>query len=293
MNNTSQWLRWVMCLTMLIGTCASNETDTDTPKALFESVHDITIGRSVLAGLGIVLGSLIMVFGYRYFRSTMVVCAFLIGGVFVSGVIEAAWSNRNSITLATWISFFIGGLLCGALVLCLYKIGVFLVGAFAGVQLAAVLNSSFGYKISASNPTLVFIVLAIVLGIVGGIITCWAERIILILFTSFVGSQLLVWGIGYFAGNYPNPTDLKSMGRKTVDGQWTYDIPHAWWAYVAAMIVLFLLGAYIQFRKTSSDGVPHHTRAHRSAAIGKSSNHANTPVHDDNTTPQAHYRHIV
>nr|CCA23121.1 conserved hypothetical protein [Albugo laibachii Nc14] len=291
--HSTQWLWWALSLTLLTMVNASDETDPDTPKALLESVQDITIGRSVLAGVGIVLGSIIMVAGYRYFRSTMVVCAFVVGGVFVSGAVEAAWSNRNSITLATWISFFIGGLICAALVLCLYKLGVFLVGAFAGVQLAAVLNSSFGYKISASNPTLVFIVLAVVLGIVGGIITCCAERTILILFTSFIGSQLLVRSIGYFAGNYPNSAHLKLLGKKEADGKWEYDIPLVWWAYVAAMVALFVLGAYIQFRKTSSDHVARHVRTNRSAAVGKSTDQVNTPVHDNNTTPQAHYHNSI
>ncbi|RLN36620.1 hypothetical protein BBJ28_00009624, partial [Nothophytophthora sp. Chile5] len=139
--------------------------------------------------------------------------------------------------------------------------GIFVAGAAAGVALAMILNNSFGYKIYPSHPQVVLIIFCIVLGILGGVLTLKLERPVLIAATSLFGAGILVWGLGYFAGDFPSSSDLKEYASQDINGDWVYSIPDAWWAYLAGILVLFVLGLFIQFRKTARDGTYHKSHA--------------------------------
>lgn len=73
----------------------------------------------------------------------------------------------------------------------------------------------------------------------------------LITTTAIVGATVCVWGVGYFAGDYPNGADLKQFRARNDNGDWVYNIPDAWWGYLAGMVVLFLLGMSVQIKKTA------------------------------------------
>jgi len=146
-------------------------------------------------------------------------------------------------------------------VVSLYSLGIFVAGAAAGVALAMLINNSVGYEIYPSHPQVVLIVLCIVLGILGGVLTLKLERPVLIVATSLFGAAILVWGVGYFAGDFPSTSDLKTYASQDINGDWVYSIPDAWWGYLAGILVLFVLGLLVQFRKTSRGGVYHKAQA--------------------------------
>ncbi|KAF4319244.1 hypothetical protein BBO99_00006245 [Phytophthora kernoviae] len=240
--------------------------------ALLSSAEHIKVGPALLAVLAAVGGAVVCFAGYRLFRPTVFCCAFLVGGLFVAGIVETAFASMSWMPTASWIAFGIGGLAAGVLVLMLYSASIFLAGAAGGVMLAFSLNTSFGAKIYPDNPDVILVVMAVVLGIVGGLLALKLEKPVLIATTSIVGATICVWGIGYFAGDYPNGADLKQFRSQNDKGEWVYNIPDAWWAYLAGMGVMFLLGMSVQIKKTAR-GYDHGGKT-ESHAIGKSSGHA-------------------
>ncbi|KAG3177597.1 hypothetical protein PC128_g16772 [Phytophthora cactorum] len=239
---------------------------------LLSSAKDVKVGPSVLAAIAIVGGGGVCLAGYRLFRPTVFCCAFMVGGLFVAGIIETAFSTVSWMPTASWIGFAVGGVIAGVVVLMLYSASIFLAGAAGGVMLAFTINTSVGTKIYPDNPDVILVVLAVVLGIMGGILALKLEKPVLIATTAIVGATICVWGVGYFAGDYPNGADLKQFRAQNDKGDWVYNIPDAWWGYLAGMIVLFILGMNVQIKKTAR-GYDHggKTEAH---AISKSTGNA-------------------
>jgi hypothetical protein len=179
-------------------------------------------------------------------------CGFVVGGVFLAGVAEAAFKSQTWMATASWVAFFLGGIALGSLVIYLYSAGIFLGGAAAGVLLAFTLNTSLGPKLYPENPDVVLVIMAVIFGVAAGILALKIERPVLIVATAFVGAELFTAGIGYFAGNYPNGTDFDEYRTAdSEDGHWVYDVPTAWWGYVGGTIALFIIGMIVQFKKTA------------------------------------------
>lgn len=218
--------------------------------ALLNSADEVSIGPGLMAAAAIIVGGAICLAGYRLFRPTIFMCGFIVGGIFVAGVAEAMFKNESWMATASWIAFFLGGLAAGALVTSLYSAGIFLAGAAGGVLLAFTLNTRVGPAVYPSNPDVILVILAILLGICGGLLALKIERPVLIVSTAFVGAELFIWGIGYYAGDYPTGTDLKQYSTTNSDGDLVYAIPDAWWAYLAGMVVFFFIGVAVQFKKT-------------------------------------------
>lgn len=228
----------------------STDSDDNSVTALLNSADDVSIGPGLMAAAAIIVGGAICLAGYRLFRPTIFMCGFIVGGIFIAGVAEAMFKNESWMATASWIAFFLGGLAAGALVLSLYSAGIFLAGAAGGVLLAFTLNTRVGPAIYPSNPDVILVILAILLGIGGGLMALKIERPVLIISTAFVGSELFIWGVGYYAGDYPTGTDLKQYSTTNSDGDLVYTIPDAWWAYLAGMVVFFFIGVAVQFKKT-------------------------------------------
>lgn len=225
-----------------------------TVSSLFQTTGEIKIGPGVVAAAAMVVGVGMCVAGYRLFRASVFVCGFLVGGVAISRAIENVFKNESYLVAASWISFFAGGILVGCILMSLYYAGIFIVGGACGVLLAITLNAGVRHKIYASNPNSVLLALAIILGLVGGMAAVCLEKPALIIITSFVGAGLVVWGVGYFAGDFPSGDFLKSFRADTGDSGWFSSIPSAWWGYFVGLLVLTGLGIVIQRRKTGRDG---------------------------------------
>lgn len=239
-----------------VQSAAAIDNASDTVKSIFDSTTDgVKVGGSILAIVAIAAGAIMVIMGYKLFRATLFVAGFIAGGVALALVAESIWDAKSWVLTASWIAFAVGGILGGAIVASMYSFGIFVAGAAGGVVLAVALQNSFGYRIYPSHPTVVLIVLCIVLGLVCGVVALKLERPALIVATSALGAGILVWGVGYFAGDFPSATDLKQYATETGSGdvEWVYDVPSAWWAYLAGLVVLFVFGLFIQFRKTARD----------------------------------------
>lgn len=253
--------------------------------SIFDSNDGLKVSGVVLAIIALVVGAMLAVLGYQLFHMTVFVIGFIAGGVACSLVVERIFQNESWVVTVSWVAFIVGGILCGFLAICLYWPAVFLVGVLAGAMLAVLINTSVAYKIAPNHPGIVLLVLAIVLGIVGGILAVKFERPVIILATSFAGAFLIMWGVGFFAGDYPSFNDLGHYRTTDSDGDTSYDLPTGWWAYLAGTIGVFAVAAFIQFRFTAKahhDRQTHrrHRRHHRgfpfrSRAVGRQDQYAN------------------
>ncbi|KAG7390227.1 hypothetical protein PHYPSEUDO_008365 [Phytophthora pseudosyringae] len=257
----------VGCHLSALASCASNETATasDSMGSLFDSAEGVHLGGSVVAMAAIAIGIVTLVLGYRLFRATLFMIGFAFGGTGFAMAAEQVFAADERVVTVSWVAFVAGGVFCGFLVLCLTTVGIFAVGTAAGVMLAMVLNDAFGYLVYPSSPGVVLALLCVGLGLLGGILALNLEKPALIIATSLFGAGILVWGIGYFAGDFPTFAGLKEIATQDASGDWQYSIPGAWCAYLAGFAVLFVLSLFIQFRKTSRDGHyhKHHTRHRR------------------------------
>ncbi|KAF0699281.1 Aste57867_10123 [Aphanomyces stellatus] len=209
------------------------------------SGQSLGVGPDIVAIAAIATGLALVSFGYKLLRPAIFLSAFVVGAVVAFVAAEKFVRGNSNATTLCWIAFAAGGLLLGALVLCLYPLGVFLLGAFAGLLLATQLQTSFAYTLSPAHPNTVFLILLAVCGLACGALALALERPFFIVATAWSGAIVAAWGVGYFAGGYPNAANLQKHLRSD---QWIYDVPTTWWLYVAGTVVVALVGMWVQFR---------------------------------------------
>ncbi|RLN52745.1 hypothetical protein BBJ28_00009627 [Nothophytophthora sp. Chile5] len=239
----------------------TNATASDTMESLFDSTKGIHLGGSLLAMTAIAVGVVTVVMGYRIFRATLFIIGFAVGGVGFAMVAESVFAKEEWAVTASWVAFVVGGIIGGFFVVCLAQIGVFVVGTTAGVILAMILNNSFGYMMHPSDPEVMLALLCVILGLLCGVLALKLEKPVLIVATSLFGAGTLVWGVGYFAGDFPSSNDLQEYATQAANGDLEYAIPGAWCAYLAAIAICFVLSLFMQFRQTARGGEYHKSQA--------------------------------
>jgi hypothetical protein len=259
MASRSHCLAYFLALTLLVQSAFAAGAS-DTALSVLNSTDKIKAGPSMLAIAAVVVGVFMCIAGYRLFRAAIFVCGFILGGIGVASAIEYFFKNESWMNTASWIGLFVGGIVVGLIAMSLYTTSIFVAGAAGGVLLAFTIHTTVAYKINQSDPNVVLVILAVVLGVLCGVLALKLEKPVLVIATSLVGAVAVAWGVGYFAGEFPNAADLKHYSSKTIDGDTIISIPSAWWGYLAGIVVLFVLGMYIQFHKTGRDGDYHHVR---------------------------------
>ncbi|CAH3191509.1 unnamed protein product, partial [Porites evermanni] len=150
------------------------------------------------------------------------------------------------------ISFGVG-VIAGLLTLCLFYVGLFLLGAsmgwFVGMALLPLLYKHSVYL--SEHNWLPYIVLS-AFAIAGGILILCIQRAVIIISTSFMGAFMFVNGVDYFVENckalYYTINILHGHHNKS-------DLPHCWYTWVVFSLIpiMFIAGMIVQFRKTGKD----------------------------------------
>lgn len=228
------------------------------------SLQQLETAPTIAAAAALLLGVLLCCAGARFVKQATLGCAFLDGAVGISLVLQrvhlltgdddadvgtADWEN-----VASWACFFLGGTLLCLLVLANAALGRFVVGMTAGLVLALVCNTTFGYRLNQGHPHIALLGLLCGLGALCGLVTARSSSSsspggkAVIVATSWIGANAMAWGAGYFIGNYPNGASLDKYRRQQADDhhQQYYAIPKAWWGYLASTIVCCALGCLIQ-----------------------------------------------
>jgi hypothetical protein len=186
---------------------------------------------SVIIGLTILVGVLQCFFGYRIFKFILGLTGFLLGGA-LSIVIGYTISQVEAFVLLTGL---VGGFIGAALMVTLYYVGIFLIGAILG----SVLGTVF-YAVAEGNPDPAVL---LILAVLAGIIALIFQKFMIIVSTAFGGSWGVVIGIVYFITgtvNLSNPEQIFSSG-----GKYLYALLLCW-------LVLGVAGVIIQYRSAQT-----------------------------------------
>jgi len=126
------------------------------------------------------------------------------------------------------------------------RVGVALLAGWGGVMLGLVIYNAFLYK---ANSNILFWCFIIGMGLVFSIISFFVFEHACILATAFVGSYCVIRGISLYAGHYPNEFTLIDMIRAGI----VPDLDPRFYAYMAGILALFILGSIVQFKMRSGE----------------------------------------
>lgn len=194
----------------------------------------------IFIATGVVCGFAQAFFGYKLFRITLFVAGFLVAGVctFVPVFDHAPWSW--SLYLAIGLAVVVGGGV-GALGAFIPKIGVFLVGASAGVVGGFFVNGLLLFHVSS---IITISAACAILGLVAGVLAIFLMRIVVVIATSILGGFMVIYAIG----NCPSDPsqripDVFHLSSEVTGGQ----LDGTTLPYFAAWGVLSAIGVLIQF----------------------------------------------
>lgn len=132
------------------------------------------------AMLSIAFGLLNCFFGYRLFKVLLGIYGFVLGA---TGGFALAGAVAEGQTLWLVVGMVVGGLVGAAVMVLLYFVGVFVVGAVAGALLASLI----GAALNVNLPSAAILVVALAVGL----IALALQRTVIILSTAFSGA----WGV--------------------------------------------------------------------------------------------------
>lgn len=232
-----------------------------------QSTRKLDIAPGVMFAIAIVAGFIICFAGYRFMKPALFVTGFLAGSVISYDLSRKAFKYEDWGDIATAITVIAGGLLLAFGIVLLYRLGMFLLGAAAGVIFACYLHVALLHRIDPQEPDVILYVAMGLFGVMFGLLAYRYERPIVIACTAWIGAYECIRGIGYFAGGYPMPTDLRSSFTILNPGRRIY-IDDSYWWYFFATIIMCAMGILIQIRITAKD--IYHAEAKR----GKKKNNA-------------------
>ncbi|KAG6965065.1 hypothetical protein JG688_00007391 [Phytophthora aleatoria] len=201
------------------------------------------IEPGVVAEFAIISGLVVCLYGFRLLRLMIFLCGFLVTGLLVSAAFENTFGLKTWVLAASWIGFVVIGIAGGCVALAFFPLGVFVVGSI----LAYAFTSSLPYRMLPGESSAVLDGAVVVLG---GMLAWLLVRPFAIVASSLMGSVVAVRGIGYFAGKYPSSDDIGRFHSYVMRSRepLIYAVPRAWWAYLAAMLVLLVAGMVKQCR---------------------------------------------
>lgn len=190
-----------------------------TQEAIHRAQNILANYTSVLNGIAIPSGLAASFFGYFLLAPVLFLAAFITGGgacfVAVSAVLEEQTSTAAWISIAAML---LGGALCGFIAMRALSIGMFAVGASLGLIFASAFRTSLIAELFPKDPRTAFIVTAVVLGLVLGLLAVLFEKHMLIFSTAYAGACACIFGIGHFAGHFPTSRDLTNAQKGQLDG---------------------------------------------------------------------------
>jgi Domain of unknown function (DUF4203) len=139
------------------------------------------------AALLLAAGVVSCFFGYRLFRTVLAIFGFIFGGMIASSVFGI---SDTSMMVAAWL---VGGLIGALILIVAYFVGVALTGAALGAAVAHILFSTGG-----RDPRVIVVVL---FAIAGAIAATYLQRYFIIVGTAFGGAWTMIVGAMALVGD--------------------------------------------------------------------------------------------
>jgi len=195
--------------------------------------------RAVFSIAGMIVGGFSLFAGYALIFPVFAVAGFAVGGVLSFELVlqfAGAWDYRAYAAIGALV---LGGLVGGYLMYNVVVLGVFGTGAAFGLAITYALKDVVFTKLPQDYGSWPLIGTAIALACVGGILTLYFERVLLVTATSSAGAFALINGINVFWG-------------KAIQSHFKYDSDYHW-MMIGLWVVLSLIGMLVQFKVTAKD----------------------------------------
>ncbi|ORX79800.1 hypothetical protein K493DRAFT_308475 [Basidiobolus meristosporus CBS 931.73] len=206
--------------------------------------------KLIAAIVCIAVGFLFCFFGRYLVKVTIFVAGFFFFAGLSLFLAEKIQPTAEGDSGRAWLHLGIScaiGIIGGLLLLCLWKLGLVLIGGLGGFALAMfILSLKSGMLISSGTPRIIFIVAMV---LVGMIIILFFEKHVVIICTAITGAYVFVIGIDHFVKTgFTDQLNLFWGGDSTVFYQTNAKV----YAMLGSAAVLALIGILIQYRTTRS-----------------------------------------
>lgn len=164
-------------------------SDLDLILSLFDGGDLLSLVGSAFAGLGaifLVWGLVNALFGYKLFKIVLAITGFIVG-VIVGLIVGVALGSSRDMEAIIPVAALLGGIIGAVLAVALHKVGVFFAVGAMGFLVFDILFRIF--------------LIALVLGIVCGIVGVILEKYAIIVSTALSGGSLAGLGLGFITGN--------------------------------------------------------------------------------------------
>lgn len=209
-----------------------------------------------------VIGFGFLFWGSQFFKATLFLVAFFFGASLAYFIVMQASPGSST---AAFVVALVAGVLFGSVAIMVLPLSFFILGAACGVVLWLTLKALFPDMLS--TPVSMYVVLALLI-IICGLVAVKLEKFFIILGTPLIGAFMFIQGIDYFVedvnfnifqllnfapcppGGAAGAGDSDGLGGRSTCGC-TVGTCYALYAMV---LVLWLLGVFVQYRYTSEIG---------------------------------------
>jgi hypothetical protein len=159
----------------------------------------------------LVIGTIICFLGRTLFKPILFIAGVFLVVFVVWLIFYSTFLKNNTKAWVGWVVLacsVVLGLIVGACLVKLSKIGAFVLACWGGFTVALLIYNSFLYKMD-SQIGFWFFTIGVALAF--GILSCFLFDHILICATAFLGAFMAMYGIGLVGGHYQNPFTIVSM----------------------------------------------------------------------------------
>jgi len=194
----------------------------------------------------IIWGLFFLIVGGYFVKTSIFIISFSTVIFIVTALLYAFVISYNAEEWIGWIilpAAAIVGVITGYFTWSFLRIGIILIGLWAGATLGALLFQSVFYL--ATSEVWMLWSLMIVGGLLCAVATLKFYNLVMIIGTSIIGAFLLIRGIGVFAGGYPNEFQLHN---EIISGNMK-NMPWTVYVYVAAVFVTTALSVLWKIKR--------------------------------------------
>ena len=218
--------------------------------ALWQFLDDYSYIWGVLF---IVSGVFLAFFGRKLFKAAI----FMVSAILtVFAILLLFYTTFLKDTTETWVGWtvlacsILIGLVVGFFMMKLERLGAAILAGWGGFLLGFLLNEMVLYKVESQ---VLFWCVNVACAATAAILSFFLYEHVLIMTTSFAGSYMLVRGISFYAGGFPNELTLADQikaGDTDAFTNWFY-------LYMVCILLCTAAGAVVQYKTNKKDDNPY------------------------------------
>lgn len=211
--------------------------------------NTIINNKYIFGSIVILLGAFFCFVGENFLKVTQVIAGAALALIFVLYFVF----NYTSIIMGTWVFWlvivlaFAIGCLAGYFMSKISWLPGLVFGFLLGFVLGFVVFN-IALKFIASNSIIVFWTSMVACILLGCLLGYYKEEEISIISTSVVGGYGIIRGISIMAGGFPDERQVYELSSKGEWDQLSNHLTGVVYAYLAGLLVLAILGMYVQFK---------------------------------------------